>query len=211
MGAAVDLIDKLGPPWQTFEITIYLCAHIVRRPVFTFHQRKKCGEMLFVKIVAVDTCAQRAARLAAVEQLAHDVHPLKFAERLELRTVEKLQIFLHDPVAESMEGIDGQAVRLRANERQQPLPHGHGACVRKGEAQNVGRLRIGELQNAANARCQQLRLAGARTGNHQYRPFKLIHSPPLVGVEAEERFFKQVGILLSVLCHCASLIYIERY
>ncbi len=86
-----------------------------------------------------------------VEQPPNDADAFQLRERLQPRPAEVVQVLLNNVAAETVEGINADAVGLRTNEVQQPLAHRLDAGIREGEAENVVGSGVGLQQDVPDA------------------------------------------------------------
>ena len=90
---------------------------------------------------------------------------------------------MHDVFTEPVKGRNTHFVRIGPNPGSQSTTHLCGTVLRKGQAQNVIRMRVCLLQDVRNTRREHMRLAGPRSGENQYGTVDLIDGLTLGGVE----------------------------
>ena len=86
-----------------------------------------------------------------------------------------------------MERADLDAVRVATDQLNQALAHGLGARFGIGEAEDVAWGRIALGQDVCRAQAQQLRLAGAGTGNNEQWSIQAFDGFALLGVQSLKR------------------------
>ena len=130
----------------------------------------------------------------------------QFIRRLTISAAEKILAVLIDNLrAETVKGMNGDFIRILADDLAQALAHVGSAALGKRQAQNTVRQRVGLAQNLGGAHAQQLGLTRARPGDHQERAVNVIDRLALIGVQLGVASLKIHRFILSCQCIYAFL------
>lgn len=127
----------------------------------------------------------------------------QLVRRLAISAVKKIFPVLIDNLrTEAVKGVNGDFIRILADDLAEALTHVGSAALGKRQAQNTVRQRVGLAQNLGGAHAEQLGLARARPGDHQERAVNIIDRLALISVQLGVTSLK---IHITILLHNAGV------
>ena len=145
--------------------------------------------VLRVRDLGVDPARRESFRIALelLQALLHESDLIRLVVDGEVRPVaEPLRLAAEDAPACGMEGEHPQAARIGAEQVLEPLLHLPRRFVRERDREDLVRLRAHRVNQVCDAVGEHSRLARARTGDHEQRPFRREDGLALRGIEVRE-------------------------
>src|SRR3954469_2412693 len=139
--------------------------------------------------LVVDPTRREALRVALelLEALLYEPDLVGLVVDGEVRAVaEPLRLAPKNPAAGRMEGEDPEPLPGPAEETLQAFPHLTGRLVREGDGEDLIRFRTDRVDEMGDAVGEDARLARARPGNDEQRPFRRQNRLPLSGIQVCE-------------------------
>lgn len=132
-----------------------------------------------------------------VEQLVDDFDAFEFCDELPVFEVEVLGVVAQDAVGEGVEGVDVDAVGGGPDEFEQAFAHGECGRIGEGEAEDVFGIGIGLEEDLADAGGEHVGFSRARSGQHEYGAFDLVHGLSLGVIEPVQHLAKAFELFFS--------------